>query len=264
MKKKLPLILVLVVLVSAGVYYFFIKNNGTLVSGTPEEKATVKEMLANCKYDQEVCNYFVAQAKAMENGVIINTVSTLDEHGASISEMKMQGNNIEVNSYKDDQLESSMVSFEGVTYFKDMRDNSWYSVGNAEGNFGDPKENLAEIQATYDEEDQSMQIAKVGSEACGNLTCNKYKIVTGVGEDESASYVWIDTKEHLARKMEFSFEGGSNVMEYKYEAVQINKPSPIKEMPMFDVLDDNEVNNSEVPSQEELQQMMKDYGLDGE
>ncbi|KKQ07390.1 MAG: hypothetical protein US20_C0039G0001, partial [Candidatus Pacebacteria bacterium GW2011_GWF1_36_5] len=253
----------LIIIAGAAVYFFSQKNNPQLAEKAAE-KAVVNEMLANCKYDKDVCAYFVAQAQAMEKGVVISTVANLGEYGTSTSEMKTSGSDMEVNSYKDGQLESSMISFGGVTYFEDLEDNSWYQVGDAEGNFSDPKESLVEIQATYNEDNLDMQIKKVGSEACGNLTCDKYEIIDTMGEDGSTSYVWIDTKEHLARRMEFSFEGGSNVMEYKYEAVQINKPAPIKEMPMFDAPDSSEVESGEMPSQAELEQMMKDYGLDGE
>ncbi|AKM81212.1 MAG: hypothetical protein UT13_C0001G0251 [Candidatus Pacebacteria bacterium GW2011_GWF2_38_9] len=263
MKKKFPLFLLLIIIAGAAVYFFSQKNNPQLAEKAAE-KAVVNEMLANCKYDKDVCAYFVAQAQAMEKGVVISTVANLGEYGTSTSEMKTSGSDMEVNSYKDGQLESSMISFGGVTYFEDLEDNSWYQVGDAEGNFSDPKESLVEIQATYNEDNLDMQIKKVGSEACGNLTCDKYEIIDTMGEDGSTSYVWIDTKEHLARRMEFSFEGGSNVMEYKYEAVQINKPAPIKEMPMFDAPDSSEVESGEMPSQAELEQMMKDYGLDGE
>jgi len=266
MKKKLPLIVVLVLLISAGAYYFFVQKNKPSSSETAAEKAAVAEVLADCKYDKEVCTYFVAQAKAMEKGVIINTVANLGEYGTSTSEMKLRGNDMEVNSYKDGQLESAMISFEGITYFKDLKDGAWYSMDNTLENMSDPKESLVEIQATYNEDNLNMQIKKVGSEACVNLTCDKYEIIDSMGEDSSKSYVWIDTKEHLARKMEFVFEGGSNVMEYKYETVQINKPSPIKEMPMFDAPNGSETgtNVDNMPSQAELEQMMKDYGLDGE
>ena len=266
MKKKLPIILVLVLALAAGAYYFFSQRNNPQMAEKAAEKAAIAEMLANCKYDKEICNYFVAQAKAMEKGVIISTTAKLEDYGVTTSEMKMNGNDMEINSYKDGELESSMISFEGVTYFKDLKDGSWYSMGSAGENVGDPKETLIEIQATYNEENLDMQINKVGSEACGNLTCDKYEIIDILGEAESKSYVWIDTKEHLARKMEFTFQGGSNIMEYRYEAVQISKPSPIKEIPAFDAPDGAVTGdlNGKVPSQAEIEQMMKDYGFDGE
>lgn len=264
MKKNIPVILVVVLLLVAGAYYFFSQKNNPQKAEEMAEKAALSEMLANCKYDQEICSYFLSQAKAMEKGVIINTTANLENYGTTTSEMKLSGNDMEINSYKDGELESSMISFAGVTYFKDLKDGSWYSMGNAGEDVGNPRENLMEIQSTYNEENLDMQINKVGSEACGNLTCDKYEMIDLLGEEESRSYVWIDSKEHLARKMEFIFQGGSNVMEYKYEAVQITKPSPIKEMPAFDAPDglvnDTDDTGDKMPSQAEIEQMMKDYG----
>jgi len=262
MKKFLPLILIIIV-VAVGAY-FFIQKDRSKVAEKVVEKTAVLETLADCKYDKDVCAYFVAQAKAMEKGVVISTTADLENYGKSTSEMKINGKDMEVNSYKDGSLESSMIAFGGVTYFKDLRDNSWYTVGDAEGNFSDPKESLVEAQATYNEDNLNMQIKKIGSEACGSLICDKYEMIDIVSEDGGTSYVWIDIKEHLARKMEFSFKGGSNVMEYKYETVQINKPSPIKEMPRFDAPDSSDGTNSTAPSQEELKKMMEEYSLDGE
>lgn len=262
MKKFLPLILIIIIVV-AGAYFFMQKDKSNLADD-PTQKAAIAETLANCKYDKDVCAYFVAQAKAMEKGVVISTTADLENYGKSTSEMKINGNDMEVNSYKDGSLESSMISFAGVTYFKDLRDNSWYTVGDAQGNFSDPKESLVEVQSTYNEDNLNMQIKKISSEACGSLTCDKYEMIDTVGEDGNTSYVWIDAKEHLARKMEFTFKGGSNVMEYRYETVQINKPSPIKEMPRFDAPDSSEGSDSAVPSQEELKKMMEEYSLDGE
>lgn len=266
MQKKLPIILVLVLALAGGAYYFFSQKNNPQVAEKAAEKAAVAEMLANCQYDKEICNYFVAQAKAMEQGVVISTTANLEDYGVTTSEMKMNGNDMEINSYKDGELESSMISFAGVTYFKDLKDGSWYFMGNVGENVGDPKENLMEIQATYNEENLDMQIKKVASEACGNLTCDKYEMIDLLGEEENKTYVWIDTKEHLARKMEFAFQGGSNVMEYKYEAVQITKPAPIKEMPAFDAPDglvnDTNDRDGKMPSQEEIEQMMRDDGID--
>lgn len=263
MKKKLPILFILAIVLAAGAYFFTQKNKSGL-AGNSTQQAAVAEMLADCKYDKDVCTYFVAQAQAMQKGVTISTTAEIENYGKSTSEMKTNGSDMEVNSYKDGKLESSMISFGGVTYFKDLEDGTWYSMGDVGEDVGDPKESLAEIQATYNEDNLSMQIKKIGSEACGSLTCDKYEMVDAVGEDSSTSYVWIDTKEHLARKMEFSFKGGSNVMEYKYETVQISKPSPIKEMPRFDAPDSSEGSNSAMPSQEELKKMMEEYSLDGE
>lgn len=272
MQKKLPLILIVVAVIAlAGGAYFFNQKKQPGMVENKEQKAAVQEMLANCKYDKDFCTYMAAQAKSMAGGVTITTTSQVEKFGTSTSEMKIDGSeNMEINSYKDGKLESSMIVFEKVSYIKDT-DGSWYSLNtpnpqDSESNQG----TIEEIKNTYSEENLDMQVKKVGSEACGNLTCDKYEMINVVGEQSSTTYAWIDTKEHLARKMEFAFEGGSSTMEYKYESVKISKPSPIKEMPAFGAgtgapgsVSGSE-GNEKMPSQEELEQMMKDYSLDGQ
>lgn len=269
MPKKSSLILIVVaVLAVAGGAYFFTAKKQPKMAENQEQKAAIQEMLADCKYDKDFCAYMAAQAKSMSSGVIITTSSEVKNFGLSTSEMKIDGSeNMEINSYKDGKLESSMIVFEKVTYIKDT-DGSWYSL-----NTPNPQDNeynqgtMEEIKNTYSEENADMQVKKVGTEACGNLTCDKYEIINVIGEQSSTMYTWIDTKEHLARKMEFAFEGGSSTMEYKYESVQIAKPSPIKEMPSFEVpgsVQGSSTSDEAMPSQEELEQMMQSYGLDGQ
>lgn len=268
MQKKLSLFLVLIAVIAlAGGAYFFLQKKQPKMAENKEQKAAVQEMLANCKYDKDFCAYMAAQAKSMSSGVIITTSSQVKNFGLSTSEMKIDGSeNMEINSYKDDKLESSMIVFEKVTYIKDA-DGSWYSLNtpNAQDNEYN-QGTMAEIKNTYSEENLNMQVKKVGSEACGNLTCDKYEIINVIGEQSSTMYTWIDTKEHLARKMEFSFEGGSSTMEYKYESVKVSKPSPIKGMPAVGAPGSaaGSPGSEKMPTQEELEQMMKDYSLDGQ
>lgn len=260
MQKKLSLVLMLIAVIAlAGGAYFFLQKKQPKMAENKEQKAAVQEMLADCKYDKDFCTYMAAQAKAMSSGVIITTSSQVKNFGLSTSEMKIDGSeNMEINSYKDSKLESSMIVFEKVTYIKNT-DGSWYSL-----NTPNPQDNeysqgtIEEFKNTYSEDNLDMQVKKVGSEPCGNLTCDKYEMINVIGEQSSTMYVWIDTKEHLARKMEFAFEGGSSTMEYKYEPVKIFKPSPIKEMPAVGA------EGGKMPTQEELEQMMKDYSLDGQ
>ncbi len=73
------------------------------------------------------------------------------------------------------------------------------------------------------------QFTKVGTEACGNLTCYKYKITeNGMGDQ----YVWFDTKDFKMR--EFSTPnfgaGGAMDMKISYDPVTISAPSPVQEM----------------------------------
>ena len=267
MKKKLPLIILVVALVGLAVL-FLTRKNGPELAKNKIQQAAVKEMLANCKYDKDVCEYMAAQAQAMQEGVIITSTNKVDGYGTTTSEMKVDGEgNTEINTYKEDKLQSSMISLGDETYIKDLEDGAWYMMPVYDYEESEEEEDtLAEIKETY-EFDDNMRINKVGTEACGNLTCDKYEMITVFDEEGQAatSYVWVDTKEHLARKMEYSYAGSISTMEYKYESVKVSKPSPIKEMPgmNYDGADDS-ADMEGMPSQEEIEQMMQEYSLDGE
>jgi hypothetical protein len=280
MKKKLPLILIiffLIVAVAAGAYFFSQKDKPKLTK-TKEQKAAVKEMLANCKYDKDFCDYMAAQAKAMETGVIISTSTNIKNYGLSTSEMKLdKAGNMEISSYRDGKIESTMIIFDKITYFKNL-DGSWYAmnVGNEQNTSSASSEAINEIKNTYSDENQNMQIKKVATEPCGSLTCDKYEIIgTQEGDQKSTIYTWVDTKEHLARKTETTFNNVISTMEYKYESVNVSKPSPIKELPLVGTQNNNPAAAAEdagvgvdpagqIPSQEEIDKMMKEYSLDGQ
>ncbi len=267
MKKKLPLLLFLLILAALAFYFLTRKGQSNFAEKLPEQQVA-QDILANCKYDQEFCSYMAAQAKAMANGVIITTSSQIKDAGLSTSEMRIDGKeNMEISSFKDGKPESSMIVFEKVTYLKDLQDGTWYAMNtpNPQDNEYADQTAVAEIKDTYNEQNQNMQVKKIAREACGDLTCDKYEVIDGVGETTTKMYVFVDTKEHLARKMEFNFAGGSSVMEYKYETVQISKPTPIKELPSLANPQSGtnvDPKNNEMPSQAEIEQMMKDYSLD--
>jgi hypothetical protein len=266
--------LLLAVLLLGMIAFFYIRSQ----KPASEQQAAVKEMLAECKYDADFCRYMAAQAKMMETGVVITSTSQIEGVKAT-SEMRMdKKGNFSSDNYMGGELQASMVVFEDVTYMKDLRDGAWYTFTSTNPD-QDTQEEF-DIKNTY-EYDENMTITKVGQEACGELTCDKYEIVQVLPSveaqaekmpaDEGKYYLYIDTKEHLARKIEMTFAAGSSVMEYRYEAVNIAKPSPIKEMPTFTMpaadegadADGDAGAAGEMPSQEEIEQMMREYGLDG-
>lgn len=267
MKKKLPLIVLVIVLVALAGFFLTRKSGLKQLQGGDQQTA-VKEMMADCKYDKDICEYMVAQAQAIQEGVVIITTSEIANYGVTTSEMRMdKDGNSEINSYKDNKLESSMIVFGNETYVKDAKDNSWYMMPSGDPTEEGDKQTIDEVKDAYTFDD-SIQINKVGSEVCGSLTCNKYEIAALTDEEgqSAKTYVWVDTKEHLARKMEYGYAGGTSTMEYKYEPVAISKPSPIKEMPtmMNTTGDESDVNNQQMPSQADIEKMMQEYSLDGE
>lgn len=264
MQKKLPLLLLLAVLAGLS-FYFLSKNQASDETGEIQEKQVAEEILADCPYERDVCSYMAAQAKAMSQGVTVTTTSQMPNQSTSVSEMKMDGSgNFEVNSYVGDKLQSSMLVFEKQTYIKDLADGAWYTLPSFVDNAADsPDEAVAELQATYQEPTADFKMTKLGTEACGALTCDKYEM-SQASEAEGQLYIWIDTKEHLARQMEIKTAQGSSMMVYQYGAVNISKPAPIKEMPGLGAGAGSSApsGGGQMPSQEELEQMMQEYSLD--
>lgn len=260
MQKKLPLLLLLVVLAGLS-FYFLSKNQASDEAGKDQGKQVAEESLVNCPYERDVCSYMAAQAKAMSQGVTVTTTSQMPNQSTSVSEMKMDGSgNFEVSSYVGDKLQSSMLVFEKQTYIKDLTDGAWYTLPSFVDNAADsPDEAVAELQATYKEPTADFKMTKLGTEACGALTCDKYEM-SQASETEGQLYIWIDTKEHLARQMEIKTAQGSSMMVYQYGAVNIGKPAPIKEMPGAGSSAPSSA--GQMPSQEELEQMMQEYSLD--
>lgn len=263
MSKQLIGALLAILLVAMGVFFY---QRQTQPSS--EQQAALQEMLAECRYDADFCRYMAAQAAAMKQGVVITSSSQI-EGVTAISEMRMdKDGNWSSDTYMGDKLQSSMVVFEGSTYTKDLQDGAWYVFSSASSNETTPTKEF-DPETTFEYDDEEMTITKIGQEACGELTCDKYEIVLPADEDAVALekyYLFVDTKEHLARKIEMTFAEGSSVMECRYEAVTISKPSPIKEMPSFTMPDTEGAAvdaAGEMPSQEEIEQMMLQYGLDG-
>ena len=260
MQKKLPLLLLLAVL--AGLSFYFLSKNQALDEASEDQGQQVaEELLTDCPYEREVCAYMVAQAKAMSQGVIVTTTIQMPDQTKNVSEMKLDGSgNFEVASYVGDKLQSSMIVFEKQTYIKDLTDGSWYTLPSFVDNAADsPDEAVMELQATYQEPSADFKMTKVGTEACGDLTCDKYEM-SQAGEVEGQLYIWIDTKERLARQMETKTAQGSSMMLYRYETVKITKPETIKEMPGAGSSAPSGV--GQMPSQEELEKMMQEYSLD--
>lgn len=262
MQKKLPLLLLLVVLAGLS-FYFLSKNQASDEAGKDQGKQVAEESLVNCPYERDVCSYMAAQAKAMSQGVTVTTTSQMPNQSTSVSEMKMDGSgNFEVSSYVGDKLQSSMLVFEKQTYIKDLADGAWYTLPSFVDNAADsPDEAVAELQATYQEPAADFKMTKLGTEACGTLTCDKYEM-SQASEAEGQLYIWIDTKERLARQMEIKTAQGSSMMVYQYGAVNIGKPAPIKEMPGLGAGSSAPSGGGQMPSQEELEQMMQEYSLD--
>jgi Tfp pilus assembly protein PilV len=71
---------------------------------------------------------------------------------------------------------------------------------------------------------------RIGKEACGNLTCFKYKVVDPKDTD-TTQHIWFDTKDYLIRKtLTESKDGSKSESVFSYDNVSVTVPSPVKEL----------------------------------
>lgn len=265
--KKYIFPVILVLLAIAGVFYLVRLDKAK----NSESILLMENPAADCQFDQQVCQYFVKQAEVMSKGVVIDSrVNNLSGQENMNSQMKIDGQgNMQIDSYQNGKLLSSMITLDQVTYIKAADQNTWYKLDNelspTPGEAESDQSGLADLEASYSNPDD-LEISKVGTESCGNLTCDKYQLkYKNESESETAqiehSYIWIDQKEQLARQMEIATADSLIFMTYSYQAVTIVTPSPVAEMPSFGAGQSPD-QDSQMPSQEEIEQMMREYGAE--
>jgi len=255
-KKIVPLVGILLVL-GVGGYIYFQQKSSPLVS--PEIKKAQQEMLANCKYDKDFCKYAANGIVAMSRGYTMTSESTYNGKKSKMI-LKSDGKeNSESVSYTDGKEEGSFISLNKTTYMKGPGETVWTEYpptkdegGKQTGTF-DFEALKKELGDTTKEVADTLVVKKVGTEACGKLTCSVFEM-TEKGTNSTIK-IWVDTKEYFARKMETSSKEGVNTITFEYGPVTITEPSPVKKLPAFD---STSLNNTGVNvNSEEVKNLLK-------
>lgn len=240
----------------------FLSKTAEQVQDNVEQKAAEQEILTNCQYDNEICQYLVAQMRAYESGFTMTSDMTGKNPSQSVTFMDGQGN-MSSTSTLDGKETSAMIVFNQATYIKDYDDNTWMKMtnddtGEESSSPVDIPNSIDDIKESFDTDAITTTYTKLGQEPCGDmapgLTCDIYEMAD-TDEASFTSKIWIDTKQHLSRKMEFALtDGGINTIVYTYDPVTITEPTPVKEFK----LPDFSTGEGEIPSQDEINKMMED------
>jgi len=240
------------------------------VKQSVEEKAATQEILKNCKYDKPICQYMAAQIGVYNSGMTL-TSTTMEKgksaNNESVTMIDGKGNIHNISTENGKEI-ADMIMFNNVTYIKDYTDGKWTKIaapeGKEEANPLNPANTIEALKKDFESEEIKTVYTKLGQEACGSmapgLTCDIYEMYEPEFQEEGKIKMWIDTKEHLARKMEMALgEDSTNVVVYSYGAVTITEPSPVKEftLPSFG-------GGSGMPSQADLEKMMQDLPAETE
>jgi len=252
--KRVIGVIVIVLILAVGGYFFLKKKSSPLMS--PELKKAQQEMLSQCKFDPDFCKYAANGIVAMSGGYTLTSESTFNGK-VSKTIIKTDGKeNSESITYSDGKEEGSFISLNKTTYMKAPGDKEWTEFPPTKDETGKPTTNLFDFEGLKKElgnaakdEANSLVVKKVGTEACGSLTCSVFEMSEKI--TNSTTKIWVDTKDYFARKMETQSKEGVSTMMFTYGSVSIKKPSPVKVMPAL-----NTTGNTGISSQE-VQQLMK-------
>ncbi len=187
------------------------------------------ECLKEYSDDKILCGSFKAWAEIKSYSV--QTTSTVGGE-TSISTMQIDGENTYMKS--EGALAYEIITVDGISYTK-AGDTWWKQAATpTSGTPADSTPTADDFQVDIPEtetEAASMKYIRMGEEACGNLTCVKYKL-EDAANTETVEYLWIDTKDLMTRKMrsEYIASGEYTEMAYDYNKVSVTTPSPVKEL----------------------------------
>ncbi|MFH0772987.1 MAG: hypothetical protein V1922_01615 [bacterium] len=234
--KLIPIIGILIVL---GVGGFIFLQQKSVVPVSPEIKKAQQEMMANCKYDQDFCKYAANGIVAMSGGY---TMTSESSYNGKVSKMILKSDgkgNTESLSYSDGKEEGSFISLNKTMYTKQPGEKVWTEfpptkdeVSKQTGSLFDFEGLKKELGNVSKDVADSLVVKKVGTEACGKMTCVVFEMTEKLSN--TTTKVWVDTQEYRARKMETKMKEGVSTMTFEYGPVVITKPSPVKQMPTFD------------------------------
>ena len=128
----------------------------------------------------------------------------------------------------------NMITIGDTIYLKDYSDNTWWKqvmkfedlpeTDDEEDVYTEPKdfkEEYSNPQISYD---------SLAEEACGKLTCFKYQQYFSKDPEFKRAF-WFDDQDYLLRKEQGGFGEFITTIEYSYDAINIQAPSPTKEVP---------------------------------
>lgn len=214
------------------------KNNNVTTSSTPAQSASNKQVASAAEtaclgkyHDKDLCKFVAAEeATPFEKTSLKVTMSGSSGGSSGTWVMEQDGKGNDSLSTSGGGQTLNMITLNGQVYTQTASGGPWITYGAASSTSGQsstPGSGLTDFVSSL----STTTYTKLGKEACGNLTCFKYK-VADASMPTSTQYVWFDTKQHLMRQYfeSDSSNGDSMTMTISYQKVTINKPSPVQDM----------------------------------
>ncbi len=221
------IIIIVLAIIGGGAYYFFGKQNekSSTQNSTAATETQAKAVDSACKNhfgDDDFCRFAGNWAK-LTDAVI--TMTTPDEEGFAITLTYDGAGNSHIAMTQNGEALNESIEIGDTSYSRSIGEASWTK------STGDDSDTFSEdIDFGFDfSEDSTESIQKLGKEACGNLTCFKYRLLDS-SLPNTETTVWFDDKEFKLRRMTSTDPEGTTEFIVRYESVPtITEPSPVVE-----------------------------------
>lgn len=183
--------------------------------------------------DPTLRKHFVAQA----NQTTYRTKVTSPGSGlTTLNEVQIKGDSYNFREIESDgpKERKHMITIGDTLYLKDYSDNKWWrqTAKPAEIKDGEKKEEPTDFKEEYSKPDLKYKAS--GKESCGSsaegLTCFKYEQIFPESPDMKRIF-WFDDNKYLLRKDQAGFGEFIATVEYSYDVINIQAPSPTKDVP---------------------------------
>ncbi|MFC1626875.1 hypothetical protein ACFL1P_01590 [Patescibacteria group bacterium] len=180
--------------------------------------------------DKTIRKHFAAQSN-------VRSIRTITYSGESKEQDALYSEFIEKNgtaSFRTWQVSNGtsineLISTDSVVYVKDTSDNTWWKQliqdESQDSNQIQPKDFKAEYL-----DKQTLIYTPTNEEACGDMTCYVYE-ETNPNSISAKRTFWFDKRKKLLRKEHVGFGELITVIEYEYDNLSIEAPSPTKDVP---------------------------------
>lgn len=235
----LLILVVLAVMGGAGWYvYNRQKDSGSSVLDTALSSTEVKQLNTECnkQYDDEDLCKFLSTWTVNDN--YQSTFTTVSDGESSTFAYTVDGTSTHTVMSLNGVESYNVITIGDTTYTYNQSNDSWWKETAAPADDTTVSSEDFKFDTGIADEavvDNTMKYEFVAKEACGKLTCFKYKL-TDTANLTSTSTLWFDVEDYLLRKWISEDVNGTTEMNYSYEDISVDAPSPTKDLPAGSVV----------------------------
>ncbi|HET9850072.1 MAG TPA: hypothetical protein VFP35_00365 [Candidatus Saccharimonadales bacterium] len=225
------LLLILILIIVAAIVVIGVvvvgRNNSSNKTGLADVSNTDKACQDKI-HDQDFCK-FAVQYNKLDNTPVQVTMTSQEDKGTSTINFKQDGKgNMEASmNAGGKEVTLDVIKLNGFTYGKSPT-GAWtkYPDSSLSAPFVDePLKDMNLFNGTKDyDEGGSVNYKKIGTEACGSITCFKYQVIDQ-RSPQAKTYIWFDTKNYMFRHMQYKDQYNvTQDMTIEYPPIKITAP----------------------------------------